>query len=113
RQPRLIDAAAPIDAVLDMLLADRAEDDAFVVIEDGAPCGASDLRGLVKRLSAQDLPQDRDIRETMCAVSDPSRIKRAPPDQPRPLTFSAGDQFRTHVEGVIAMSELLMRPPLG
>src|ERR1700758_5412219 len=42
RRPRLVEATTALQAVLDALLADRAADDAFVVIEDGRALGASD-----------------------------------------------------------------------
>jgi CheY-like chemotaxis protein len=114
RQPRLIDAAAPIDAVLDMLLADRAEDDAFLVIEDGAACGAGDLRGLFDRLAAQTLPGPREIREVVVdTASDAERVNKAAVERMRRLTRSAAEEFRSHVKGVIAMTELLLRQPLG
>lgn len=112
--PLVVDAAAPADSVCRALLADRdTRRDVYVVLKNGAYFGLGQLSDLVERLVGDGAERERDVDQAVQAVSDAERIAEAMTEHKRRCVELLGHEFRTPLNGVVAMAEMLQRQPMG
>jgi signal transduction histidine kinase/CheY-like chemotaxis protein len=112
--PLIVDDATPARDVCHALLADRdIRRDVFVVLKDGAYLGVGRLSTLVEGLLADPAPRDQSIDQAVQAVSDAERIADAMSEHKRKCVELLGLEFRTPLNGVVAMAEMLQRQPMG
>ena len=96
--PLAIDVASSVADAVQAILADPARSEVFVAVEDGLYAGVGALRDLLPPLLAE-------VRAAGAAsvAEDPFQS----------LLRSAEDEFRGHIEGLLAMTERLERQHLG
>ncbi|HUO22263.1 MAG TPA: response regulator [Caulobacteraceae bacterium] len=112
--PLVVDASTSADEVCRVLLNNRdLRRDVFVVVKDNAYLGVGSLAGLVDRLLQERSSQVRGIEQAVKAVSDAERASAAVNEYKHRCIDMLGAEFRTPLNGVVAMAELLQRQPLG
>ena len=112
--PLIVEAAAPAAEVCRALLADRdLRRDIYVVIKDGSYLGVGALPGLVNRLLDERASATLGLDHAVGAVKEAERAAEAMGEYKRRCIDLLGQEFRTPLNGVVAMAELLQRQPLG
>ena len=111
-EPLIVDAATPAQDVCRALLADRdLFRDLYVVTRDGDYLGVGALPELVDRLLGAD--QTSGLEQAVAAVSEAEHIAVAMDAHKRRCIDLLGQEFKTPLNGIIAMAELLLRQPIG
>jgi signal transduction histidine kinase/CheY-like chemotaxis protein len=112
--PLIVDAAAPAQDVCRALLAHRdSRRDVFVVLKDGVYMGVGLLSDLVERLLSEHTERASGMDQAVQAVNEAERISGAMSDYKRKCLEMLGAEFRTPLNGVVAMAQLLHRQPMG
>jgi signal transduction histidine kinase len=87
--------------------------DTFVVTRDSAYLGTGSLAALVERLLSDRALEARGIDQAVRAVVDAERASSAMSEYKHKCIELLGQQFRTPLNGIVAMAELLQRQPIG
>ena len=112
--PLVIDHATLASEVCRALLADRdMRRDVYVVTRDGAYLGVGSLSGLIDGLLNERADPVLGLEQAVGAVSEAERAAQTLDEYKRRCIDLLGQEFRTPLNGVVAMAELLQRQPLG
>jgi signal transduction histidine kinase/CheY-like chemotaxis protein len=112
--PLIVDASAPAQDVCRALLAHRDNRrDVFVVLKDGAYMGVGLLSDLMERLLSEHAERVTGMDQAVQAVNEAEHIAGAMSEYKRKCLETLGSEFRTPLNGVVAMAQLLHRQPMG
>jgi signal transduction histidine kinase/CheY-like chemotaxis protein len=110
----IVDATTHAEDVCRAMLADPGRRcDTFVVTRDSAYLGTGSLAALVERLLSDRALEARGIDQAVRAVVDAERASSAMSEYKHKCIELLGQQFRTPLNGIVAMAELLQRQPIG